>query len=126
MKEFHNAEDWISTLNESADLVVSMRIHGEMSGISAGVRTIVIPTDCRIQELVEAMRVPHVTLEQLESEDELHSAHDLAELLDKAHDTDFGEFERNRRYNISRWKGILETVGVQMDPALTDILKAPL
>ena len=97
-----------------------------MSGISAGVPTIVIATDYRIQELVEAMRVPHVTLEQLESEDELHYSHDLAELLNKAHYTDFGEFERNRRYKISRRKRILETVGVQMDPALTDILKAPL
>ena len=45
--------------------------------------TIVIPTDYRMQELVDAMRVPHVTLEQLESEDELHYSHDLAELLDK-------------------------------------------
>jgi len=103
-----------------------MRIHGGMSGISAGVPTIVIPTDYRMQELVDAMRVPHVTLEQLESEDELHYSHDLAELLDKAHYTDFGDFERNRRNKISRWKGILETVGVQMDPALTDILKMPL
>ena len=48
MKEFHNAEDWISTLKESANLVVSMRIHGGMNGISAGVPTIVIPTDYRM------------------------------------------------------------------------------
>lgn len=43
MKEFHNAEDWISSLNGTVDLAVSMRIHGGMSAISAGVPTIVIP-----------------------------------------------------------------------------------
>lgn len=58
MKEFHNAEDWISSLNGTVDLAVSMRIHGGMSAISAGVPTIVIPltfvckkwpTPCRYQ-----------------------------------------------------------------------------
>ncbi|KAL7528923.1 hypothetical protein ACHAWF_002764, partial [Thalassiosira exigua] len=52
-------ESWFE-FARSLDFVLSTRIHGGMAGITQGVPTIIIPTDLRIFELVNAMKLPHI------------------------------------------------------------------
>ena len=64
-KIFHfkeEVESWFEFVSK-LDFFVSTRIHGGMAGISNGVPMIMIPTDLRILELVDAMKLPHISFE---------------------------------------------------------------
>mmetsp|Transcript_3309 Transcript_3309/g.6287 ORF Transcript_3309/g.6287 Transcript_3309/m.6287 type:complete len:174 (-) Transcript_3309:176-697(-) len=118
-KRFDNVEDWLTFLSD-ADLVVSTRIHGGMAGIASGTPTFVIPTDFRIMELVNAMAIPYLSMEKATLPFE--SLSKTVSLVEK----DFDLFERNRRIKIYEYVRILGEIGVEIDPALLEVLNAPL
>ena len=120
-KKYNNSEEWIEDLSK-VDLVVSTRIHGGMAGIAAGTPTVVIPTDFRILELVDAMMVPHLTMEQIAKE----KVGNVGSILKHANYQDFKAFERNRRDKIRQWQEILDQVGLEMEPSLLRTLDSPL
>ncbi|GMH90512.1 hypothetical protein TL16_g11792 [Triparma laevis f. inornata] len=118
-KRFDNVEDWIDFVSD-ADLIVSTRIHGGMAGIATGTPTFVIPTDFRIMELVNAMAIPYLSMEKATLPFE--SLSKTVSLVEK----DFDLFERNRRIKIYEYVRILGEIGVEIDPALLEVLNAPL
>jgi len=109
-------ESWFKFIR-SLDFVVSTRIHGGMAGIANDIPTIIVPTDFRILELVNAMKLPHISFEDATNRD-YESLFDLITAAKK----DFKEFERKRRNHLKEYKRILESAGLEMDPALLDII----
>jgi Polysaccharide pyruvyl transferase len=133
-KDFVNVESWLAGAKEF-DLCISFRIHGSMTFISSGVPTVATPTDFRIMELLSAMKIPY----QLPNDLEQLLLDDLSEQVDEsenrlgfvlsvmkgAKNTNFTEFEFNRREKIRGWKRILDEAGLEMDPALIQIYNEP-
>lgn len=129
-----NVESWLIEAKKF-DLCISFRIHGSMSFIAAGVPTIVIPTDFRILELINAMKLPFLHPDELQT----HMVHDInssnsttksndlvLSVLDDTRNQNFTDFELNRREKILGWKSILQTAGLEIDPALMKIINSPL
>jgi len=118
-KVFHfkeGVERWFEFMR-GLDVVASTRIHGGMAGISNGIPTVIVPTDLRILELINAMELPHVPFEEAMKS----NFTSLAQLMVAA-EPDFKKFERNRRSRIKYYKGMLESIGLEMDPALVNII----
>ena len=111
-------EAWFEFMRH-LDFVVSTRIHGGMAGIVNGVPTVIIPTDLRILELVDAMKLPHVTFGKA-LENNFTSLLDIMDASTK----NFAAFESNRRNRLEVYKGILESVGLQMHPELVEIIRS--
>ena len=125
LKVFNNTEEWLDFMMGEVDVVVSTRIHGGMAGVSASIPSVVIPTDIRIQELVRAMHIPHLLLEDVSNimkQDDTKSDM-LGRVLGKAR---FGDlkttFEDNRRAKLKAWGDILTEAGLEMDPSLKRIV----
>jgi hypothetical protein len=104
-------------------------------GIATAVPTIVIPTDHRIQELVDSMYLPHLTMSDVAAimnNATITSGNDsnndvnvlLLEILQRARYQDFDHFERNRRNKMRQWHDMISATGLEMDPALVKILKS--
>eukprot|EP00970_Alexandrium_tamarense_P016612 scaffold6940_cov211-Alexandrium_tamarense.AAC.3 len=89
-----------------------------MAGIAKGVPAVIIPTDFRILELVEAMKLPALAVDTIEKE--RHSS--LINIMEDA-PFDHVAFEANRRQKIKEYKRILEDVGLEIDPSLSAIVK---
>jgi Polysaccharide pyruvyl transferase len=134
--EFFNVESWLASAQEF-DLCISFRIHGSTMFFNAGVPTVLIPTDFRIMELISAMKVPYLVPHTLQTAMDANSSHFrqpapgsgfsfLESLLKMAKNTNFTEFELNRREKISGWKNILNSVDLEMDPALSRVIDSPL
>ena len=109
-------EDWFEFMR-TLDFVVSTCIHGGMAGIINDIPTIIIPTDYRILELVNAMVLPHISFDDAREKDFTS----LAELM-AATNKDFKRFEANRRNRLKEYKRMLESIDLEMDPALVDII----
>jgi len=109
-------EDWLEFVR-GLDILVSTRIHGGMVGISTGTPTIILPTDFRITELVNAMKLPHIPFEKAKNT----KFDSLSEVM-AATENDFFAFEANRRNRLKEYKRMLESVGLGMDPALLEII----
>ena len=120
VKNVHNfsegVEPWFRFMHQ-LDFVVSTRIHGGMAGISNGIPTIVIPTDMRILELINAMKVPSISFEDAMNKTFVS----LLELM-RAAKKDFIAFETNRIDRLIQYKHMIESVGLRMDPLLVDVL----
>jgi hypothetical protein len=122
---FDNVPDWLE-FQEGKDLVISSRIHGGMTGIAVGTPTFVIPTDFRIMELVNAMRIPFLSLGNVfTNSTNSPKFMGLSHLLSSV-DKDFGEFEALRRNRIWEYRKILNEAGLEMDGGLLEILEFPL
>eukprot|EP00591_Stephanopyxis_turris_P013918 CAMPEP_0195541510 /NCGR_PEP_ID=MMETSP0794_2-20130614/51125_1 /TAXON_ID=515487 /ORGANISM="Stephanopyxis turris, Strain CCMP 815" /LENGTH=615 /DNA_ID=CAMNT_0040675613 /DNA_START=101 /DNA_END=1948 /DNA_ORIENTATION=- len=109
-------EDWFKFV-QSLDFLVSTRIHGGMAGIVNGVPTLIIPTDYRIMELVNAMKLPHISFEKATNT----TFGSLSQMMTVAK-KDFVAFEANRRNHLKEYKHMLGSVGLEMDPALVKII----
>ena len=114
---FDNVEDWMEFTSD-LDIILSPRIHGGMAGIIAGTPAVIIPTDFRIMELVNAMLLPTLSLDEILTLD----PGDLVTLL-KSVKPDFKAFEENRIEKIASYWKILSNVGIEMDPELIVIQK---
>ena len=112
-------EDWFEFM-KGLDLAVSTRIHGGMAGVAVGLPTLFLPTDFRIMELVNAMKLPHIPFESFSSKN-----YTSLDQMMKAATNDFAQFEANRRDRLKEYRRLLNSVGVEMDPALVDILQQP-
>lgn len=130
--QYLNAESWLFYAGQY-DLCISFRIHGAMPFIASGIPTIAVPIDFRILELLSAMKIPYLL--PIEMRDMLSVYMNIVDpnnhglvlsLLHKAHNQDFKEFEINRRAKITAWKSIVESAGLDIDPALTKIINSPL
>ncbi len=110
-------EPWFDFMKESVDFVVSYRIHGAMAAISNEVPAVIIPTDFRILELVNAMKLPLLPMEKTKTKK-------YTSILDIVDDVsvDFTAFEQNRRDKLKEYKRILGGVGLEIDPTLNAIL----
>lgn len=109
-------EDWFGFMR-TLDFVVSTRIHGGMAGIINDIPTIIIPTDYRILELVNAMVLPHISFDDAREKDFTS----LVELM-AATKKDFKRFEANRRNRLKEYKRMLESIDLEMCPTLVDII----
>lgn len=109
-------EDWFGFMR-TLDFVVSTRIHGGMAGIINDIPTIIIPTDYRILELVNAMVLPHISFDDAREKDFTS----LAELM-AVTKKDFKRFEANRRNRLKEYKRMLESIDLEMCPTLVDII----
>lgn len=109
---FDNVEDW-TAFTADLDILISFRIHGGMAGIIAGTPAVIVPTDIRILELVNVMRLPSISIKEFLKAD----PDNLVSLLQLV-EPDFDAFENNRRNKITDYLGILKRVGLEMDPAL--------
>jgi hypothetical protein len=114
-----NAEDWFKMM-ESVDLVLAGRIHGGMVSIATATPTVIIPTDFRIQELVDIMHLPTISAEDLPKDAD--APVDLLSLLNSAK-VDFDEFEENRLKRIRQYKEVLGEAGVEMNPKHLSVIK---
>ena len=114
---FNNTEEWLDYMEDEIEFVVSSRIHGSMGAISAGTPAVVIPTDTRIMELLDAMHIPHLKLDQFAKE----KPKNLIDCMKLAHNTNFDGFEANRIKRLSEWKDILAEANIEMDPKLDQI-----
>ena len=112
---FNAVEAWREYLS-GRDLLLSTRIHGGMAGISVGLPTLVIATDFRVSELIEAMDIPTISVSGLRD-----SKGRIEDIAAKA-DMDFAAFENGRQEKIKEYRRILGTVGLEMDPHLVDVL----
>lgn len=112
--QFHlfsgEVDEWLDFVKEK-DFVVSARIAGGMAGIATGVPSIIIPTDYRIEEAAEEMKVPIVTVKKII--ERKYTA--VIELMEDA-EINFKDFEISRRDKISTYKGLINKSGLEMDP----------
>uniref|UniRef100_A0A7S2YLZ2 Polysaccharide pyruvyl transferase domain-containing protein n=1 Tax=Entomoneis paludosa TaxID=265537 RepID=A0A7S2YLZ2_9STRA len=123
-RQYDNVDAWKhDIIAHNTDLVISTRIHGGMMGLASETPTIVIATDFRILELVEAMKIPHLTMDDVHDKGALKK---VANVLKFARFQDFDAFEQNRRLRLQQWKDILATGNLELDPTMQRILDAPL
>ena len=113
---FDNAEDWMD-FTRQLDVIISSRIHGGMAGIMGGTPVVIIPTDMRIMELVNAMILPSLSLEKFFS----LNPEDVLSILQLVN-PDFDSFEINRVEKISKYKEMLNNFGLELDPQLSAVL----
>ena len=113
---FKNIEDW-GKFTAGLDIMISTRIHGGMAGIMSGTPAVIIPTDMRIMELVNAMTLPTLSMEMFLN----LNPQDLLSMLQLVH-PDFLAFELKRRETILKYKGMLNDVGLELDPQLLAIM----
>eukprot|EP01063_Lacrimia_lanifica_P011287 TRINITY_DN180_c0_g1_i3.p1 TRINITY_DN180_c0_g1~~TRINITY_DN180_c0_g1_i3.p1 ORF type:complete len:874 (+),score=166.92 TRINITY_DN180_c0_g1_i3:437-3058(+) len=116
---FNDTDSWTKYM-EGVDLVFSTRIHGTMAAIGGGAPAFVVPTDFRIQELVDAMRIPYLPMEEA-----VKPFSSLQETMSRVV-RDYGVFEKNRRSKIAEYKSILAGMGARLHPQLETVLQAPL
>lgn len=110
-------EDWFQFIR-GLDFVISTRIHGGMAGIVNGVPTVIIPLHVRIMELVNVMILPYLSFEQF-----LSKYYTSLDQIMKDATKDFAQFESNRRNALKEYRQLLNSVSVEMDPALVHILQ---
>lgn len=113
-----HVEPWFEFI-ATMDILVSTRIHGGMAGISNQVPAVIIPTDFRIVELVNAMKLPMLPMDKVVGGEKYTS---LLQLLNDV-PVDFDAFEENRRRKLKEYKRIVEGIGLEMDPELVAIAK---
>ena len=86
IKGFSNIYRWTEFLSKM-DFCLSSRFHGTVASLLAGVPSLIIPIDSRMQEMVEYHAIPHVaasdvmetdTLESLISRVDIHSSERVA------------------------------------------------
>merc|ERR1719223_259023 len=112
LRKFLHMEDW-GEFTSGLDIVISTRIHGSMASIMGGTPAVVIPTDFRILELVNSMKMPTLSVEQLVEA----NAEDLLNVLELVK-PDFDVFERNRREKISKYVEMFNAYNLEIDPQL--------
>jgi len=111
-----HVEPWFDFM-KTIDFTVSYRIHGAMAAISNEVPAVVIPTDFRIVELVNAMKLPTLSMDKTKTKNYTS----IIDILDDI-SVNFTEFEQNRRDKLKQYKRILGDAGLDIDPALNAIL----
>jgi len=80
---FTDIDKWMKHLS-SFDFVVGTRFHGNMVGILAGVPSLLLTTDLRVQELAEYHKLPHYPLTSITKDttpEELFSQVDFTDYL---------------------------------------------
>ena len=107
-RTFNDVHPWFQYLRWF-DLVVSTRIHGAMAPTSSGVPAVVLPTDFRILEMIDAHQLPHL------QPDEIDESLTLEDIMELAH-VDFHKFEDNRRTKLRMWQNIIESAGLEINP----------
>ena len=112
-------EEWFEFIS-GMDIVVSTRIHGGMAGISNQVPAVIIPTDFRILELVNAMKLPTLPMGNVET-----TKYDSLMQLMEDIPVDYEGFETNRRRKIREYKRMLEGIGLEIEPNLAAIIDQP-
>lgn len=147
--DYSNAESWISDATKF-DVIIASRIESAMAFIASGIPAIVIPTDVQVYELVQAMHIPYVLPNELhillrkvqqhqqhyypdnnnDQKTKTSSDHNinfynehllLFTVLTGAQNTNFTQFEINRRNKLRGWNKLLSNVGLEMDPELKNI-----
>lgn len=61
---FSSVDEWMDSLAKM-DVAIGGRIHGNMAAIAAGIPVIVVTVDYRILEMVQRMRIPYITVDEL-------------------------------------------------------------
>ena len=111
-------EDWFEFMR-SLDFMVSTRIHGDMAAVANEVPSLLIATDLRIAELLNAMKLPHLSIDDDVIKNSSVSLNDLMTSAVK----DFQEFEENRRHRLVSYRKMLQAVGLDLDPSLSSIIR---
>lgn len=65
---FNNRKEWEDfLLNEDISFSAGLRFHGNMMAFSCGIPALWIVSDRRMQEMVEAMKLPHIYKHELDN-----------------------------------------------------------
>lgn len=120
LKVFADTGKWIDFITNNVDILISSRIHGSMVGIAGSTPSIIIPTDIRIIELVEIMGLPTV----YRSHESLQSSRVELQAVVEAGMNAFNatHFDANRRHRTKQYRDILHSVGLEMNPAVEQIM----
>lgn len=117
VKIFSDVDRWKDFIS-GMDMILSTRIHGAMPGIATGTPVIIVPTDFRLLELINAMKIPALPIELVKTK----KYTSLRLVMDDV-EVDFELFEVNRREKLREYRRMLDDIGVQMEPSLLAILK---
>ena len=109
---YYDVDVWIDELSK-VDFVLSARIHGGMAAIAASTPVVFIPTDLRIRELVDVMKLP--SLDMNTDLPKNPSDLDLLQMLNVAN-VDYRAFEENRRHRLAQYRDVLAEVGLEINP----------
>jgi len=120
---FDNIEEWLN-FTAGLDLVLSPRIHGSMAGLASATPVAVIAMDYRIKELVDAMLMPKLSLQEFrQATNDAKDDGDILSHVLKSVDVDYAAFEDNRKKRLASYVEILKHAGLEMNPSLLDIVK---
>lgn len=66
-EQFHDLDQWLDFLSANIDFSFGSRFHGNMAALLAGVRALWVSHDMRTQELVDHMKLPSASLDQVKT-----------------------------------------------------------
>lgn len=101
---YFSAPAWLDGMAQR-DLGIGMRMHGVIASIQGGTAGACVVSDGRIQELVNTMEYPRVSL------DEARAATTLTDLIGSIH-FDAGLFDEKRRHLAGAYRSIAQESGV--------------
>jgi len=78
-KIFFNKEEWLYFIKENISLSMGLRFHGNMASILAGVPAVWITHDSRTLEMCEIMDLPHMGIEEIDSNFDVEKVIELKE-----------------------------------------------
>ena len=116
---FDNVEEWLN-FTASCDLVLTPRIHSGMASLVSATPVVVISMDHRIDELVNAMLIPKLSLPEFQNA--VSKSGNILNNVLRSLRVDFALFEENRRKRLASYVKILNQVGLEMNPSLLNIV----
>ena len=116
IRVFTNIEKWRESLEEM-DVAFGLRIHGNMIALGSSLPAFVVAPDYRVLELVQRMKVPHVSI----MEANLFAEHiDVAKLVANA-EFDGEEFDANRCEIAGLYRELFGSYGFDVSPSVRRI-----
>ena len=117
---FSSVHRWTHRLKQ-VDFVIGCRIHGTMAGVSAGVASLLLPTDFRTLEMAEAMNLPRISGAELDGLEA--KTFNLTGIIETAVSRlDFNAFENTRRNAIRGYSDMLAGMDLEIHPELLQVL----
>jgi len=94
-----------------------------MASLASATPVVVISMDHRINELVDAMLIPNLSLQEFQkAEEDAQDSGNILSYVLKSVDVDYTAFENNRRKRLASYVEILKQAGLEMNPSLLDIV----
>jgi hypothetical protein len=112
-----SAEQWIADLSSSYDICMGTRIHGCQAALQAGVPSLCIAIDGRMEEFCVHHRIPHIRPKDFLR---IESIDGVIEILAR---WDFNKYDIKRQYLAGKLKQLFARHGVMTSPNLASIIR---